>query len=325
MAVCYRLSSVGSNLHRQKTFGCGEAGMEFFQNAYFQIAAPAIVVVLLLILILLIRRRHSTTSAEVRSGFGESRRSGTAASLANTQGDWPSPATPTPATGPPAPHAALRPPRTRALDMDPLVATIASMVARPEPLSESDFRRLAIYRPDRVMAAVSSLASAINPDRHAAAKLDKLASLRSYLETPPAEPAALEPAAAEREATAVETEPGAEVAPDGPSRETALSPASTSGYPPRPEPDLTAEQFLQLSEGERASGLPRLPATELGKALCASEDEDVKRQMIDRLVELGTSEALLALDHFLGDAEPSNAQLYALSAAERLLSGGSMG
>lgn len=390
--------------------------MEFLQSTYFQIAAVVVAAVLLLLLILLIRKRHTTASTEVRSGFGGAQRMETAAPLVNAGTQGLSLTTPTPAAESPAPPAAPWQAQmpAPALTADALVATIASMIARPDPINESDFRRLAIYRPDRVMAAVSSLTSAVEPDRHAAVKLQKLAAIRSHLEAPPAGATAPEAPTSEPEAMAVETEPAAttpateplvtmaagepeaarealqpetgaplEVPPPadmdsaaelqaqvglesrGAEPEGRESPPSvveqqaelatgetrvdgepevpvesvTESSPPqttlladllpdsssRPEPDLTAEQFFQLSESERASGLHRLPATELGKALRSSREDGVKTQIIDRLAQLGTGEALLALDEFLGDADSSAAQLYALSAAERLLAGGREG
>lgn len=370
--------------------------MEFLQTTYFQVAAVVIAVLLLLLLIILIRRRHTTTSDEVRSGFSGARVDETVAPLVDAQTDRPS----FPASTPPgepsslaAPGHSQTPPPT--LAMDPLVAAVASMIARPDRLTDSDFRRLAIYRPDRVMAAVSSLSSTVGADRHAAAKLEKLAAIRGYLESPAAEssgsaapaphqgvgpvptepmiPSAHEPGAS---GTATEPTPPAEATepPVGPQPEAAtlaaMEPGSgaegpllahepdewealpeTEGGPalvadldstneleaqvptppapdaPSPPPslqserELTAEQFLQLPEDERVEALHRLPAAELGTALHKSRDNSVSLQVIDRLEELGTPEALLALEEFLGNADSPHTQLYALSAAERLLAG----
>lgn len=93
--------------------------------------------------------------------------------------------------------------------------------------------------------------------------------------------------------------------------------ASAAGIPI--EAELTAEEFLALDGEERAKAISRLSETELARAFGQCQESAIKTHVIDQLEELGTPEALLALDECLLDSSP-DMQIYALNAAERLLS-----
>ena len=80
-----------------------------------------------------------------------------------------------------------------------------------------------------------------------------------------------------------------------------------------------AETVLALPPEEREQALCDLDADELARTFTSADDPRLKRAAVDKLEEHGTGEALSALQECLEDPDPE-LQLYALEAAERLLS-----
>ena len=101
--------------------------------------------------------------------------------------------------------------------------------------------------------------------------------------------------------------------------EDVTEPAEEPATPPAAEEatvpvlDLAAPSAIEVFEEEEP------PADPLAAYQAADGDPELKRQLIDRLVEEDTAEALSALQQCLDDEDPE-IQLYALEAAERVLS-----
>lgn len=81
---------------------------------------------------------------------------------------------------------------------------------------------------------------------------------------------------------------------------------------------MTAADLKALPPEKWSDALQRIPLTELGEVLAASEDTAMKMKLVDHLERNGTSEALMLLDKCLQDPDPE-IQVYALNAAERML------
>ncbi len=258
------------------------------------------------------------------------------------------------------PPTGAKPPAIAMSDIDPVLVLVKALLQNSGELNPAELRRLELYRPQRIVDAVDTLTSkmtgrANEPKRSRLQRIRHYAvSLMHEFDSEerdliPESAATPEPATAEPTGIGGLSPPqtarvlapeawgtsigGSELAldPELSLLHDDLSPALEAEGSPVPEaeesPALEPEESPALEPEESpapapepgADDLASMSPQELGPALALSDDIDFKKAAIDALERLGTPEALSQLQHSLEDPEP-DVQLYALSAAERLLS-----
>ena len=80
----------------------------------------------------------------------------------------------------------------------------------------------------------------------------------------------------------------------------------------------TADELLALPSGEQAGMLAFLSPSELGTVFRRSDDQELKKSVIDTLENIGNTNSLDVIHDCLDDPDPE-IQVYALDAADRLL------
>lgn len=183
--------------------------------------------------------------------------------------------------------------------IDPAVTLVTSLIQHSGELDPEELRRLELYRPERIVAAVEALTPRMT-GRSNESKRSRLARIRQYADSLTAEPIG-EP---------VPTD--VVVAPDpGPVRPPEAWGSDIGGA------RLTLDPELSLLDEQPEPTAEDAPTVEVAPAAEEPDDTD-KRMAIDTLARLATPEALSRLQRYLDDPDPE-IQLYALSAAERLL------
>ena len=262
---------------------------------------------------------------------------------------WETPV-PSPTTGPP--------PAVPMSEFDPVMILVKALLQTSGELNPAEFRRLELYRPQRIVDAADTLAPQMT-GRANESKRTRLQRIRHYAISLMAEFESEEsgipgnavtsnPATAEAAAisglslsdTAQILPPedwgtsmgGSELALDpelsllhdeltqAPEPEESPAPEPEESPAPQPEgtPAREPEEIDAPAQEQSADDLTSMSPRELGQALASSDDAGFKKTAIDALERLGTPEALSQLQHSLEDRDP-DVQLYALSAAERLL------
>ena len=237
------------------------------------------------------------------------------------------------------------------LDMDPVMILVRSLLQNSGELDPTEFRRLELYRPQRIIDAVDTLMPKMT-GRSDESKRSRLLRIRQYavslLGESESEGTDLTPGGVAPGGAAT-VEPGA-IAPPSPADMThvpspedwgseaggaelaldtelsllhdGLSPVPETEESPAPETEESqapeTEESPEPQEGQSADDLSSMSPREIGNSLALSDGIDFKMAAIDALEHLGTPEALSQLQHCLEDPDP-DVQLYALSAAERLL------
>lgn len=227
--------------------------------------------------------------------------------------------------------------------MDPILVLVKALLQNSGELTPVEFRRLELYRPQRIVDAVDALTPQIT-GRANESKRSRLQRIRHYavslmaefdseekglipesIVTP--EAATVEPVAIsllsppETTQVLLPEDWGASIG----GSELNLDPELSllhDDLSPAPEPEdnpaLASEYRLAPAQEPGDDDLAPMSPQELARALALSDDIDFKKAAIDALERLGTPEALSQLQHSLEDPDP-DVQLYALSAAERLL------
>jgi hypothetical protein len=226
------------------------------------------------------------------------------------------------------------PPAVAMSEMDPAFVMVRSLLQNSGELNPAEFRRLELYRPERIVDAVDALTPRMT-GRANESKRTRLQRIRQYAVSLMAQ--------FESEETGFIPEgmamPGA--APAEPAVISPLSPPEAAQVlPPEdwggpiggseltldPELSLLHDDLVPAPEAvdvapapeQGAEDLASMSPLELGRALGLSDDIEFKKAAIDALERLGTPEALSQLQHALENPDP-DVQLHALSAAERLL------
>ncbi len=267
---------------------------------------------------------------------------------------------------------------------DPLRTVVEDIVRGWGDLTEDDLKRLEVFRPEKVLAAVASIGLPKGAKSDYAAK--RLSQIKQYAaaqqskicedQEAPGEPTSFDgqpdpSAGANPQETAPRPAPLSGVAPDraaaaglassAPALETApepkaesapslwdVAPAQTAA--PKPEtapregaaPDFgtpgaesahegsefssmsmvvkTADDIMALPPVERPDFVVFLGPPELAKLFSQTDDQRLKRSVIDILENVGSPASLEVLRTCLDDQDPE-IQVYALEAADRLLGG----
>lgn len=198
--------------------------------------------------------------------------------------------------------------------IDPAVTLITSLIQISGELDPEELRRLELFRPERIVAAVQALTPGMT-GRSNESKRSRLMRIRQYADSLMAEPMG--------ETTTAEVAVASDPAPVRP-------PEAWGGDIDGAR--LTLDPELSLLDEQAALAPEAVPTPEAALAPEADDtaedapaesvpndsDDTDKRAAIDTLARLATPEALSRLQRYLDDPDPE-IQLYALSAAERLL------
>ncbi len=244
-----------------------------------------------------------------------------------------------------------KPRATPMFETDPVMVLVKSLLQNSGELDPAEFRRLELYRPQRIIDAVDTLTPKMT-GRSNESKRSRLQRIRQYAVSlkgefeseeedlvpkgvvpagasavqpgaigalPPAEMAHVLPpedwgSAVGGSELALDTELSVLHDDPSPVPETEESPAPEAEESQAPE----TEESQAPSPVRGADDLSSMSPREIGDALALSDEIDFKKAAIDALEQVGTPEALSQLQHCLEDPDPE-VQVYALSAAERLL------
>lgn len=182
--------------------------------------------------------------------------------------------------------------------IDPVVTLITSLLQHSGDLDPEELRRLELYRPERVVAAVDALTPSMT-GRSSESKRARLARIRQYADSLTTKPV--------DEPTATDVF----VADPTPFRQPEVWGVDGGGTTLTPDPELS------LLDEQPAPAAEDAPAAEAEPTAEVEPGHD-KKAAIDELVRDATPEALSRLQRYLDDPDPE-VQLHALSAAERLL------
>jgi hypothetical protein len=233
-------------------------------------------------------------------------------------------------------------------DTDPAMVLVRSLLQNSGELDPTEFRRLELYRPQRIIEAADTLMPKMT-GRSNESKRSRLLRIRQYAVSllgefesegteivavpggaAPVEPGVIAPPShadmthvpppedwgSEADGSELALDPELSLLHDG------LSPVPETEESPAPETEESlaseTEESLAPPRERSVNDLSSMSPREIGNALALSDEIDYKMAAIDALEHLGTPEALAQLQHCLEDPDP-DVQLYALSAAERLL------
>lgn len=250
-------------------------------------------------------------------------------------------------TAPAVQTTSAEPPATAMFVTDPVLVLVNALLQNSGELNPAEFRRLELYRPQRIVDAVDALAPKLT-GRADESKRSRLQRIRQYaVSLMAAFESGQKDLVGERAVTpgvaTVEPEP---IAPLAPLETTQVVPPEEWGAPidgskltldselsvqhddlsPAPDAEAAAveAEVAPASAPPAEHGVDDLASMsprEIGRALTLSDDIEFKRAAIEAIEHLGTPEALSQLQDTLEDPDP-DVQLYALSAAERLLGRG---
>lgn len=279
---------------------------------YVVAGAAAVALVILVLVLVVVRGRKARVPAGLDAGPEWAPQAGAAvAGAGETAVAIESVAPPAEATAEVEPAS----PMDLIPGMDPAVTLVTSLIQHSGELDPEELRRLELYRPQRIVAAVEALTPRMT-GRGNESKRSRLVRIRQYADSLMAEPIG-EPVATD---VTVSTDPPPVQPPEAwgsaieGTRLTLDPELSVLDEQPAPTPEsaptpATEDATEDTAEDRSAGHTPD------------DSDDDDKRAAIDTLARLATPEALSKLQRYLDDPDPE-IQLYALSAAERLLGPG---
>lgn len=287
-----------------------------FNMTYVVVGAAAVALIIVVLVLVVVRSRGR--KAQVASGLDAGPEFAPAEPITETTPEFApaadigseelptgaAPALDQPEALPDRPAAALdlRP------GIDPAVTLVTSLIQHSGELDPEELRRLELFRPERIVAAVEAITPRMT-GRSNESKRSRLARIRQYADSLTAEPIS-ETATAE---VVVASDPA-------PVRPPEAWGSDIGGAPLTLDPELS---LLDEQSEPTADAVPT-PASEgtaedaPAESVPNDSDDTDKRAAIDTLARLATPEALSRLQRYLDDPDPE-IQLYALAAAERLL------
>lgn len=188
--------------------------------------------------------------------------------------------------------------------IEPVVTLVTSLLQYSGDLDPEELRRLELYRPERVVAAVDALTPSMT-GRSSESKRARLARIRQYADSLATKPV--------DEPTATDVF----VADPTPFRQPEVWGVDGGGTTLTPDPELSLLNEQPAPAAEDAPAAEIAPAAEAEPTAEVEPGHD-KKAAIDELVRDATPEALSRLQRYLDDPDPE-VQIHALSAAERLL------
>lgn len=280
-----------------------------FNMMYAAVGAAACALVILVLVLLVVRSRGRRTNVApgldagpVWTSLADPADVGVGETTVVDAGDAAvAAAEPTAARDQPMATLDLRP------GIDPAVTLVTSLLQHSGELDPEESRRLELFRPERIIAAVEALTPGMT-GRSNESKRSRLTRIRQYAASLTPEPID-EPAPADGFATA-------DPVPVRPPEAWGADAGETT-LPLDPELSLLdAEPIPTAGDAPAAEDAPAEPPAPAEPT--SDQPDDDKRATINELARLATPEALTKLQDYLDDPD-SEIQLYALSAAERLL------